>query len=78
MNRFETMKEFTDYCLALMKKLEPKGDFDLVVVMDGAIVVQKLLIKGLLRKGVIIDVLQDDRLLKNKVLQINLKLYSLS
>ena len=67
MNKLETMKQINQYFEDLLKKLEPKGDYDLVGYMDGAIVVAKQLLKGRVRKAVIVDVIHDERFLKEKV-----------
>ena len=66
-SKLETMKEINHYFNDLLKKLEPTGDYDLVGYMEGAVVVGKQLMKGRLRRGVIIDVVSDDRYLKEKV-----------
>ena len=67
MNELETMKEINQYFCNLLNKLEPKGDYDLVGYLDGAIVVGKQLIKGRVRKGVIVDIITDDRYLTEKL-----------
>ena len=66
-SKLETVKEINKYFEDLLKKLEPKGDYDLVGSLDGALLVAKQLMKGRLRKGVIIDVLNDEKFLKEKV-----------
>ena len=66
-SQFQTMKDINQYFTELLKKLEPKGDFDMIGYLDGALVVTKQLVNGRLRRGVIIDVLNDDRVLKEKV-----------
>ena len=60
MNKFKTFKEVNQYFTDLLKKFEPKGDYDLVGYLDGAIVVAKQLIRGRFRKGVIIDVITEE------------------
>ena len=66
-SKFEAIKQINHYFEDLLKKLEPKGDYDLVGSLDGALYVAKQLMKGRLRKGVIIDVFNDEKLLKEKV-----------
>ena len=44
-----------------MNKLEPNARYDLVGCLDGALVISKLLIKGRVNKGVIIDIVNDKR-----------------
>ena len=67
MNQFVTLKQINHHISDLLKKLEPKGDYDLVGYLDGATVVAKQLMKGRVRKGVIIDIITDDRYLTDKV-----------
>ena len=60
-SKFEKIKQINQYYADLLKKLEPKGDFDMVGYLDGALVVGKQLIKGRIRKGVIVDIVSDER-----------------
>ena len=64
MKEFKTMKEITSYYSELLKKLEPNGKYDLVGYLDGALVISKLLLKGLVNKAVVIDVFSDIKLSK--------------
>ena len=66
-SKCQTMKEINQYFTDLLKKLEPKGDYDLVGSLDGAIVVAKQVMKGKLKKAVIIDVLNDEKFLTEKI-----------
>ena len=66
-SKCQTMKEINQYFTDLLKKLEPKGDYDLVGSLDGAIVVAKQVMKGRLKKAVIIDILNDEKLLTEKI-----------
>ena len=54
-SKFVSMKEINQYFTNLLKKLEPKSDYDLVGCLDGAIVVAKQVMNGKLNKGIIID-----------------------
>ena len=65
-SKLETIKEINQYFSDLLNKLEPKGDYDLVGYLDGAIVMGKQLIKGRVRNGVIVDIISDDRYLTEK------------
>ena len=67
MNKLTTIKQINQYFTDLLKKLEPNGDYDLIGTLDGAIVVAKQLIKGSVRKGVIVDIINDDRYILDKV-----------
>ena len=67
MNQFGTINEINRYFTDLLKKLEPKGDYDLVGYLDGGMVVAKQLIKGKVKTGVIIDIIHDDRYLSDNV-----------
>ena len=66
-SKLETMKEINQYFTDLLKKLEPKGDYDLVGYFDGSVVVAKQVMKGMVRKAVIIDIVHDERLFNEKV-----------
>ena len=66
-SKCQTMKEINQYFSDLLKKLEPKGDYDLIGTLDGAIVVAKQLMKGRLRKGVIVDIIHDDKYITEKI-----------
>ena len=66
-NKFETIKQINQYFTDLLKKLEPKGDYDLIGTLDGAIVVAKQLMKGRLRKGVIVDIIHDEKYVTEKI-----------
>ena len=59
MNKFETIKELSNYYFELLKKLEPNGKYDLVGYLDGALVISKLLYKGVVNKAVIVDINSD-------------------
>ena len=59
MKDLKTMKEITSYYSELLAKLEPNGKYDLVGYLDGALVISKLLLKGLVNKAVVIDVFSD-------------------
>ena len=61
MNEFETIKELSNYFCKLLNKLEPNGKYDLVGYLDGALVISKLLLRGQINKGVIIDIISDKR-----------------
>ena len=50
-SKLETIKEINQYFTDLLKKLEPKGDYDLVGYFDGSVVVAKQVMKGRNRKG---------------------------
>ena len=63
----ETIKEINQYFSDLLNKLEPKGDYDMIGTLDGAIFVAKQLMKGRLRKGVIVDIIHDERYILEKV-----------
>ena len=66
-SKFETIKQITQYFTDLMKKFEPKGDYDLVGYFDGTVVVAKQVMKGRVRKAVIVDIVHDDRLFNEKI-----------
>ena len=66
-SKLGTMKEINQYFTDLLKKLEPKGDYDLVGYFDGSVVVAKQVMKGRVRKAVIVDVVHDDKLFTEKV-----------
>ena len=66
-SKLETMKQINQYFTDLLKKLEPKGGYDLIGTLDGAIVVAKQLMKGRLRKGVIVDIVHDERYITEKM-----------
>jgi acyl carrier protein len=59
MDSLETFKDITSYYTNLLKKLEPNGKYDLIGYFDGALVISKLLRKGLVNKSVIIDIYPD-------------------
>ena len=61
MNQLETINQINQYFTDLLKKLEPNGDYDLVGTLDGAIVVTEQLIEGRARKGVIVDIIDEDK-----------------
>ena len=61
MNKLETIQELTEYYLKLLDKLEPNGKYDLVGYLDGALVISKLILKGRVNTGVIIDIVNDKR-----------------
>ena len=61
MNKIESIKELTEYYSEILNKLEPNGKHDLVGYLDGALVISKLLLKGRVNKGVIIDIVSDKR-----------------
>ena len=65
MNKIETIKELTEYYCGILNKLEPNGKYDLVGCLDGALVISKLLLKGRVNKGVIIDIVNDKRFKEN-------------
>ncbi|CAG2119522.1 unnamed protein product, partial [Medioppia subpectinata] len=54
-----TMKEVTAYYVKLLKTLEPKGKCDVLGYFDGAIICSKYLLKGMVGRAVIIDVIDD-------------------
>ncbi|CAG2109879.1 unnamed protein product, partial [Medioppia subpectinata] len=54
-----TMKEVTAYYVNLLKTLEPKGKCDVLGYFDGAIICSKYLLKGMVGRAVIIDVIDD-------------------
>ncbi|CAG2110762.1 unnamed protein product, partial [Medioppia subpectinata] len=56
-----TMKEVTAYYVKLLKTLEPKGKCDVLGYFDGAIICSKYLLKGMVGRAVIIDVINDTR-----------------
>ncbi|CAG2105122.1 unnamed protein product, partial [Medioppia subpectinata] len=61
MSKLTTIKELNEYFIKLLKQLEPNGGYDVVGYLDGAITCSKLLLKGIVDKAVIIDVLSDER-----------------
>ena len=61
MNKIDSIKELTEYYSGILNKLEPNGKYDLVGYLDGALVISKLLLKGRVNKGVIIDIVNDKR-----------------
>ena len=66
-SKCETFEEVNQYFTDLLKKLEPKGDYDLVGCLDGALVVASQVINGRVRKGVIVDIVEDDKYLNDKI-----------
>ncbi|CAG2106806.1 unnamed protein product [Medioppia subpectinata] len=56
-----TMKAVTAYYVKLLKTLEPKGKCDVLGYFDGAIICSKYLLKGMVGRAVIIDVINDTR-----------------
>ncbi|CAG2104159.1 unnamed protein product, partial [Medioppia subpectinata] len=62
MSALTTFKQVNEYFMTLMKQLEPRGGYDVIGYLDGAITAGKLLLKGWADKVVIIDVMADDRL----------------
>ena len=66
-SKLETIKQINQYFTDLLKKLEPKGDYDIIGTLDGALVVAKQLMKGRVRKGVIVDIIHDDKYVTEKV-----------
>ncbi|CAG2108061.1 unnamed protein product, partial [Medioppia subpectinata] len=62
MNKLTTLKQVNEYFVTLMKRLEPRGGYDVVGYLDGAFAASKLLLKGWADKVVIIDVMSYDRL----------------
>ena len=66
-SKLETVKQINQYFTDLLKKLEPKANYDMIGTLDGAIIIAKQLMKGRLRKGVIVDVVHDERYMTEKV-----------
>ncbi|CAG2105028.1 unnamed protein product, partial [Medioppia subpectinata] len=60
MSTLTTLKQVNEYFVTLMKQLEPRGGYDVVGYLDGAIAAGKLLLKGSADKAVIIDAMADD------------------
>jgi acyl carrier protein len=66
MCNFKSMKEISNYYIELMKKLEPKGNFDCVGYLDGSYYIAKMVKKGMLNKAIVFDI--DDEGWKDEVL----------
>ena len=60
MNSFEDFNQILDYYSDILQKLEPKGKYDLLGSFDGMFVILDLLNKGLVNRGVAIDVLSNN------------------
>ncbi|CAG2101282.1 unnamed protein product [Medioppia subpectinata] len=66
-NQLLTLNAVMKYFADLMARLEPNGGYDVLGSMDGAIICDRLLRKGLAEKAVMIDVLSKHRFLEDHI-----------
>ncbi|CAG2109042.1 unnamed protein product [Medioppia subpectinata] len=78
MCKLTTIKELNQYFIKLLKQLEPNGGYDVVGYLDGAITCSKLLLKGMVDKAVIIDVLSDERFTGDQLSEEDLFVFTLN
>ncbi|CAG2166260.1 unnamed protein product, partial [Oppiella nova] len=58
-SQLTTLKDINKYYVDLLQRLEPKGQYDVVGYFDMSIVCAKLLLKGMVDKAVIVDIISD-------------------